>query len=111
MAYGCGVVAVVVLSLLPQEELPAVGLSDKVEHLIAYGLLTATAIIGFPRHWRVFALLTWCLGVGLEGLQSLVPGRSPSILDAVANTLGVALGLAAGLLVGRRLETLATPRR
>ena len=82
-----------VLSLLPPKHIE-LGDSDKSAHFIAYFTLMITY-----RFWRIsehfltgiFILIIY--GIILEFLQGLVPGRFPSILDTVANTIGVLLGV------------------
>ena len=44
----------------------------------------------------VCALMILLLGVGLELLQSFIPGRSFSFVDMIANIFGVILGVLFG---------------
>jgi VanZ family protein len=93
-------VAVVVLSLVPPPDLqvPLPDNADKVEHLLAYAALAFAGLQLFGSRaalvWMAIGLVT--LGVGLEIAQgALVPAvRRMDWLDAVANTLGVFLGMA-----------------
>lgn len=68
---------------------------DKVQHLVAYGVLAVFACLAAGhRHAGLLAAL-----VGYGGLMELAQGlmahgREPSLADAVANTLGVLLGAA-----------------
>ena len=89
-----GQVAVVALSLLPQETLPEAGLWDKLNHALAYGLLAVSGGIGFKglRSLLMVGLGLAVLGAGLELAQSVTPDRDGSITDAVANIVGVAMG-------------------
>lgn len=84
--------AIGVLSLLPLETLPETGAWDKLEHLLAYGLLAGVGTSAFPK--RPVLLITGLIFYGgtLEVLQSFVPGRHPSLADVVANTIGVVVG-------------------
>lgn len=110
---------VVVLSLL---RLPDMGLpqnGDKFEHLLAYAVLAAGAVQLFCTRPALLGsgVVLILLGIGLEFAQSgLTDHRQRDFGDALANTLGVSLGLAThwtGLrdlllrleqaLVGRRL--------
>jgi VanZ family protein len=97
-------VATVVASLLPVFLLPVVPPGgDKFEHLGGYALLAAAAVQLFARRalWSA-ALGLVALGVALEIAQGLFTAtRQMDAGDALANTLGVALGLA----------TLLTPLR
>jgi glycopeptide antibiotics resistance protein len=48
------------------------------------------------------------LSVGVETAQAFVPGRTPSVMDVTAQTLGCAAGLAAWMLFSRPLDTFVT---
>jgi VanZ family protein len=70
---------------------------DKIAHFFIYGLLAAALVGAFQpglrqsRPWPVVgAIVLWCLIYGLsdEFHQSFIPGRSPSLADIVADTLG-----------------------
>lgn len=92
------VAIVVVLSLVNLSGLPPVPEGgDKVEHFLAYALLSASATQLFARRMgcMVVALLLVAVGVGLEFAQgALTTTRMADPRDAVANTLGVLAGLA-----------------
>ena len=96
---------VVVLSLVSLSGLPPVPEGgDKVEHFLAYALLSASAMQLFPtrRGCGVVAALLIALGVGLEFAQGgLTATGMADPGDALANTLGVVAGL----------STLFTPLR
>lgn len=92
-----GWLACVVLSLLPSVPLPDVPDSDKVGHFLAYFTLSAWAVGLFAsrRAHLLAALALVGLGVAMELAQaSLTTVRMGDIRDALANTLGVAAGLA-----------------
>ena len=96
-------IVVLVASLLPTSALPKVDLSDKVEHVIAYAVLAVLGGKAFPgRPWLLAAALA-ANGVGVEFLQhAMALGRQGDVLDALANTLGIAAGLGAVGLMRRR---------
>ena len=48
--------------------------------------------------------LCLALSVAIESLQVFVPGRTPSIVDVAAQTVGVCLGLAIWFVLGRHTE-------
>lgn len=100
--FALACVAVAALSLAPGEELPSTGVSDKVEHFVAYAglfLLGAWALASTGR----LAVGLVALGLVLELLQaSMGWGRQGDVLDALANTLGVGLGAAVALAIRRR---------
>lgn len=90
------------LSLAPSDSLPRFQWSDKVQHFIAYVALSGPLLIAMGRRrlWSVIALAA-VFGVALEIAQGAMGlGRTFSLLDAVANTLGAVTGagLAAFLL-------------
>ena len=93
-AFFIGLVAVIALSLLPQETLPKTDTWDKLNHALAYGVLAVVGGLGF-KGWRSLLMVGLglvVLGAGLELAQSVTPDRDGSIYDAVANFVGVALG-------------------
>ena len=93
-AFFIGLVAVVALSLLPQETLPETDTWDKLNHALAYGVLAVSGGLGF-KGWRSLLMVgigLVVLGGGLELAQSVIPDRTGSIYDALANLVGVAIG-------------------
>ncbi len=93
--------AILAGSLLPPGEGPAL-LPDKVRHLLAYGGWAAVAVLS-PRPWRrllIYLLLIFLFGVAVEVLQPHF-GRTGSLADIVANTLGMLTGAALGCVVWR----------
>jgi VanZ family protein len=93
--FAAGTIAVIVLSLLPGKYVPSVGLSDKLEHVLAYAFLGLTGGLAFPtsRAAVVLLMLLPLLGIALEIGQLVVPGRSSEVADAFANLMGAALAL------------------
>ncbi len=93
-AFFVGLVAVIVLSLLPQETLPETGMWDKLNHALAYGVLAVVGGFGF-KGWLSLLMVgigLVLLGAGLELAQSVIPDRDGSITDALANFVGIAIG-------------------
>ncbi len=92
------VAVVVVASLMPVSGLPEVPKhADKVEHFIAYAALSAGAVQLFARRlsWGFVCVLLVLMGIGLEHLQAqMALGRMFDRNDALANTIGVLVGLA-----------------
>ncbi len=92
-----GLIATVIVCLLPLPQLHSpVNHLDKLEHALGYAALAAGAAMLFAtRRALVLVVLGLIvLGIGIEGLQALVPWRSADLLDAVANSLGALLGAA-----------------
>jgi VanZ family protein len=72
---------------------------DKLEHLSAYVVLSLwfTGIVVRERYWLVVCGLL-ALGLSVEVLQGVMNvGRSAEVLDMLANTLGIFVGLAVAL--------------
>lgn len=99
-----GVLAVVILTLLPNPPSPPGYLKwDKGQHIIAYVMLMWWFCQAFAatKRWAVFLVL---LGIGLECLQGLGQYRMFESGDMVANAFGVACGaLLASTSLGRTL--------
>ena len=94
------IAVVVVLSLTPSVPTPDVTDGDKIGHFLAYFTLAAAAVQLYAR-WP--ALLgagvgLVLLGIGLEYAQgALTETRMQDPADALANTLGVIVGLSTRL--------------
>ncbi|HRW17389.1 MAG TPA: VanZ family protein [Dermatophilaceae bacterium] len=99
------VVAVHLVALYwPRVEVPldVPALSDKVAHLLLFGVPVALAMAALRRPWPVVGLLAVHAPVS-EWLQAtLLPGRSGDWRDAVADLVGVAVGVLVGWWVRRR---------
>jgi VanZ family protein len=93
-AFFIGFMAVIALSLLPQEILPETGTWDKFNHALAYGVLALSGGLGFKgrRSLLMVGIGLIVLGAGLELAQSVIPDRDGSITDTLANFVGVAMG-------------------
>ncbi|MCG6869240.1 MAG: VanZ family protein [Gammaproteobacteria bacterium] len=70
-------------------------ISDKMSHLLAYFTMLVVLKIAFPRMGTVKAILI-CVGYSflMECVQYFIPFRKFELLDMVANTTGVLLGVA-----------------
>jgi VanZ family protein len=67
---------------------------DKITHFLGYAGLAILALLSFQRLIPRLLALIGAVGLGalLEWGQSFVPGRDMSLLDGVANSLGVLAG-------------------
>ena len=77
---------------------------DKLHHLLGFFALAFSCRLAFL-HSKLHWIAIGCVlaGVLIEYAQALIPLRTASLYDALANTAGVALGLvAAGYCVGNR---------
>lgn len=72
---------------------------DKIIHFSGYAVLAAVFVLALRPVWFLPVLVTLLgMSYGIEFLQPLT-GRERDIMDAAANTLGVAIGAGLGLLV------------
>jgi len=105
--YGCGIALlfiVAVISLVPISVSVESG-GDKLAHVLIYLVLSGwfSLIVARPGLlWRVFMGLI-VYGFLMELLQGQTDYRSYEVADAVANSVGVALGLLARFTPLRRL--------
>jgi VanZ family protein len=93
---------ILVATLTPSKHLPQTSLFrfDKFIHLIIFLALTYFILFGRkwyyiylntkPNKWLFVAIIMY--GIGIEGLQSMIPSRSADLNDIIANTTGVAIG-------------------
>ena len=80
------------LSLLPQEFLPSgINIWDKLSHSIAFAALALSAALGWPEKDFVRSVLLPLLlfGVFIEVVQYFIPGREFSMLDMLADAIGI----------------------
>lgn len=89
---ACGII--LWLSLAPSDAIPQVSLWDKIKHASAYLVLTVVAGYAFPNRLRWVVIVLFCFGVGVEVLQANMDlGRDGDALDALANSIGIAVGI------------------
>lgn len=83
-------IIIIYLSVVNASGVPAASVSDKLKHFVAYAALAAPFCVYMGRRRILPALiLVVALGISMEIAQALAgTGRSPSVLDAVANALG-----------------------
>ena len=96
----CAVAVLVIVCLLPGPDLPKLRMSDKLEHALAFALLSASAVQLFER-WRALLLVglgLLALGIGIEFAQALfTTTRAMEAADVVADTVGIVVGLSVAL--------------
>ena len=94
--WGVGILALVVVCLVPVAELPRVPVSDKLEHALAFALLASSAVQLFVRG-RPLAMVAaglLALGVGIEFAQALFTStRAMELADVVADAIGIGAGM------------------
>ena len=84
----------------------AIGVPDGFAHVVAYAavIFFPAATPSVPLGRPIGVVLAW--GLALELLQLLI-GRSASLADIAANTVGVMVGLAIGYSLRRMLQSLS----
>jgi len=96
--WGLAIASVIVVCLMPSQSLPPLPRdSDKIQHLLGYFVLAAAAVQIFrlDRSLWMVAVGLVAMGIGIEFAQgALTDTRARDPLDAVANTIGVLLGMA-----------------
>lgn len=93
--FGVAVAVILYLTLAPSNDVPGSSLVwDKAAHAIAFGLLAIVGLLmSTHRRWAVVAAVIG-LGLAIEVAQSVMPyGRQGDWRDALADTIGVALGV------------------
>lgn len=90
------IIGAIVVCLMPVQQLPPTHMSDKFEHSLAYALLTVWFTGAYPRSSYVrIGLAMLALGIAIEIAQGAMPfGRQMDFRDVIANSLGIAVGLA-----------------
>ncbi len=80
-----------ILMLLPADDLPDVDIWDKAEHAGTFLFLMVFAWLGYRRHCSplLLAQLLIAYGITIECIQFFIPSRSFSVLDMVADAIGV----------------------
>lgn len=101
--YGLASAILLALCVLPQDRLPDTGTGDKLEHAIAWFILTLTGYVLAPR--RVWAIPAYALAFGLaiELLQATMGfGRNGDWRDVAVDAVGVGAAAIAFRLWRRR---------
>ena len=86
---------ITILSLLPPKSGMEIQSNDKINHFIAYAVLSLNLgfVVKRVKTYLFCIPLLFAYGLLLEYFQGFVPGRQPSWLDALANSIGVVIGL------------------
>jgi VanZ family protein len=102
--FWAGVVAVSVVSVTSRDDLPPVDFDvwDKLQHGLVYAVLSGLGGLAYParKHLAVLFLSLVAWGGVLEVIQLSAPNREAEFGDAVANAVGVGMGLLAVGLAG-----------
>jgi VanZ family protein len=87
-------IGIAILSLLPPKSMEEIGKHDKINHFIAYLVLSFNFGLVVKKLKTFLSCLPVLISYGLllEYCQGFVPGREQSWLDALANSVGVFTG-------------------
>jgi VanZ family protein len=95
------VVLAAVVSIMPLSEMPKMGgISDKLEHAVAYSALALWFAGIYPKsRYPLIGVALLVMGIVIEGLQGAMNlGRHADMRDVYANTLGIVCGLLLALI-------------
>src|ERR1044072_8865789 len=90
------IIGAFVASLVPQHELPTLGgVSDKVEHIVGYGVLAVGFAGIYPRgRYPMIGVALLVMGIVIEGLQGAMHlGRQADLKDVYETSIGIVCGL------------------
>ncbi len=92
-------------ALSPGSQAPSLGVSDKLDHLLAFAALGVAFVLSMKAGaLRSAAATVGLLGYGvlIEILQTQVPGRHADAMDVAVDAIGIAAGLAIAAASRRR---------
>ena len=95
------VVLSAIVSIMPLSEMPKMGgISDKLEHAVAYSALALLFAGIYPKsRYPLIGVALLVMGIVIEGLQGAMNlGRKADMRDVYANTLGIVCGLLLALI-------------
>lgn len=97
-------VIVTYLSLRSRVQGIDIQVNDKVGHALAYFALMTNGGLAFgKKRTLLLAIGLFLFGLLIEFLQSLVPGRTSSFFDLVANSGGIVIGLSILFIFGESI--------
>lgn len=96
---------IVVLSIIPGKAQIRTSAPKELEHFVAYFIVASTLALGYRD--RLFApavgVFLIVVAAALEQVQRLVPGRTATLADWEASSLGALLGAAFAIVLGHFL--------
>ena len=102
------ILSVINTGVLPKTDLPS---ADKIVHSIMYFGITLILMLNqtsykirviTPKQIYIALIFSFCYGTLMEGIQSMLPWRSGSIYDIIANALGVVVCATFALLIRKK---------
>jgi VanZ family protein len=99
-AYGLVSAVLLWVTLSPSIAIPDPDMSDKIQHGLAWAVLTGLGLVLSSHRPRLIAAYALAFGAMVEVMQAAMGlGRQGDLLDFVADTAGVCLALAVWWLV------------
>lgn len=101
------VIATVALAIKPGG-IPMHTGADKMLHLLVFCILMLWPATTFDKLLNVAlgAIFLFSVGLGMEYLQSFIPGRSADFMDVASNGLGILAGVVIGFLFRESYQSL-----
>ncbi len=93
------------LAVLPAKKMPEAGFNDKVNHVIAFFVLSIFALFAYPGVYLRSGLWLMLYGILIEIVQIWIPGRNCSLPDLVADLCGILTGMVVVLLFRRTYKS------
>ena len=103
-----GILAIIVLSVVPAEDRPGTGAGQLLEHLTAFAIVGGAFAIGyrFSVMWLMFLAVLFCAGIEL--LQVPLPTRHARVSDFLIDTAGACLAILC-VFVARQIQRTTAP--
>jgi len=99
-----GILAIVVLSVVPADERPVTGFGPPLEHFVAFALVAGAFAIGYDLSLVRLVLLAFLFCGGIELLQIPLPTRHARVSDFLVDLVGACF--AVGLVrIGKKLSS------
>jgi VanZ family protein len=103
-----GILAIIVLSVVPVADRPVTGAGQSIEHFTAFALVAGVFAVGYSLSIIRFLLLAFFFCGGVELLQVPLPTRhamvSDFVIDFVGSCFAIGVVLAGNKLIGGHLR-------
>jgi hypothetical protein len=98
-----GLIAVVIVTIVPIGMRPQLGFGPEPDRVAAFLMLGLLFSIGYDRNWPLTLGVMVAAGFGLEALQIFSPTRHPAFDDAVIKAAAGTLGVFAGYILRKKI--------
>lgn len=106
LLFTCCIIFTLVMAFIPNSEIPdAFNLWDKAQHALAFAVLTITGSLAYPKLTKAVYVGLIVYGAAIEVFQStLTTTRFGEVSDLLADSVGVAIGFAAYLVMRKVIK-------